>query len=149
MKFIPLLILSLCCILLTCGCVADSKDDTSQPEEEDTIGVSCVYPDAPGNDHNNLNGEWIKLLNYGENPINIEGWTIQDEYGHTFQFPKLIVDSRKTVTLHTGSGTYTKIDGDIEAYWGADRAIWNNEEGIVYLFNDEGVLIHRRPYSRY
>ena len=149
MKLKSLLIISLCCIILSCGCTADSKEQTPQPDETDTIEIYNIHPDASGNDHYNLNGEWIQLKNYGDHPVVIEGWTVKDERGHTYEFSEWIVFCGKTVTLFTGPGYDSGIENaDTKAYWGSDSAIWNNDGDTIYVYNDEGVLIDSYSYRR-
>ena len=54
-----------------------------------SISISAINFDAPGNDHNNLNGEWVKITNYGSTSVMMRGWTLSDEGNkHIYRFPQ-------------------------------------------------------------
>jgi len=44
-----------------------------------SVYISAINFDAPGNDHNNLNGEWVRISNSGDTSISLTGWTLCDE----------------------------------------------------------------------
>ncbi len=46
-----------------------------------------AHYDAAGNDHYNLNDEYIVLKNIGGTSINLEGRVMQDKENHTYVFP--------------------------------------------------------------
>jgi competence protein ComEC len=52
--------------------------------------VIAVEYDAAGNDNENLNEEWIRIRNDGDNLVDMTGWTIKDESAsNRYQFPAL------------------------------------------------------------
>lgn len=71
------------------------------------------------------------LKNLGSVPVNLKGWIITDEAGHTYHFPALVLQPGQEVILHTGVGTDTSHD----LYWGSKRAIWNNDHDTAYLYD--------------
>ena len=81
--------------------------------------------------------EYVVIKNVGDTSMNLEGWILKDETGHTFVFPSIILDPRETVTIYSGSSVNT----DNELYWGSSRAIWNNNENTILLYYANGNLI--------
>jgi len=112
-----------------------TPEPTSPPNSK--IVISYVHYDAAGNDHYNLNDEYVILKNNGVESVDLTGWILKDEAGHTFKFPSFILEAGATVTIHTGSGEDTQTD----LYWGSGRAIWNNDHDTVYLYDDGMKLI--------
>lgn len=121
---------------------------TSTPTATATLAPSdvqvngfCSQFDAPGNDHENLNEEWVCFSNRGGD-ADMTNWQVEDEANHSYQFPSFMLPVGVTVRLHTGSGTDTAAD----LYWGSGRAIWNNSGDIVYLYDSSGNLVDEYSY---
>ncbi len=102
------------------------------------VQISAINFDAPGNDHQNLNGEWVKITNGDTTPVSMTGWTISDEGNkHTYRFPTFSLDAGATITVYTGSGRNT---GN-ELYMGYGQAIWNNNGDTATLIDGNGGVI--------
>ncbi|WP_096390400.1 lamin tail domain-containing protein [Halopenitus persicus] len=101
----------------------------------DGVAVADVTADAPGNDHENLNGESITLENRGEEPVSLDGWTLSDAAGKTYAFPEgFVLEPGDRVTVHSGAGT----DTGTELYWNAGSAVWNNGDDTVIVRDAAG-----------
>jgi len=112
---------------------------TPETDEREDAGLTVaeMQADAPGNDHEDLNGEYVVFENAGNDTLAIGDWTVSDETGTTYTFPggdQLAPDER--VRLFTGEGE----DGPGERYWGQDRAVWNNGGDTVFV-RDDGRLV--------
>jgi micrococcal nuclease len=109
-----------------------------------TLAIVTIHADAAGNDNDNLNDEYVVLKNTGSSAIDVSGWTMSDEAGHTFEFPQgFVLDGGDTVTIRTGKGTNT--DGTI--YWGSNSAIWNNGGDTIVVRDGDGNVVLVREYS--
>lgn len=123
---------------------------TSTPDDGDgsatpsALAVTEIHEDAEGNDHENLNDEYIVFTNTGDGTLDISGWTISDEADHMYTVPSgVTLEPGETVTLYTGSGT----DSDTELYWGSGSAIWNNGGDTIIVTTDTGETVLERSYS--
>ena len=106
------------------------------------LTVERVHADAAGNDHENLNDEYVVFGNAGEERLELGGWTVSDEADHTYVVPDgVALGPGETVTLRTGSGT----DTAETLYWGSDSAIWNNGGDAVVVARD-GETVLRYAY---
>ena len=57
-----------------------------------SIYISATQFDAPGDDRQNLNGEWVQLANRGGDTVLIAGWTLSDNGQHTlYTFPAVFL----------------------------------------------------------
>jgi competence protein ComEC len=107
------------------------------------LTVEDIHADAEGNDRENLNDEYIILGNDGDEPIDLSGWTISDEAGHTYTVPDGVsLTPGETLTLHTGSGTNTETD----LYWDSGSPVWNNGGDTIIITNSEGEEVLRENY---
>ncbi|WP_373689827.1 lamin tail domain-containing protein [Halocatena marina] len=113
------------------------------PSGSGGLSIAQINADAAGNDNDNLNDEYVVFENTGSSTLDLSGWTVSDEAGHTYTFPSgASLAAGETVTLHTGSGSDTTSD----RYWGASGAIWNNGGDTVSVNDDSGTLVTSETY---
>jgi competence protein ComEC len=97
-----------------------------------------VHADAPGNDHDNLNGEYAVLESGGEKDVALGGWRLCDAAGHCFRFPpEAVLAAGGRIVVHTGSG---EADGE-RYYMGYRRAVWNNGGDTATLYDRTGAAV--------
>lgn len=106
------------------------------------VNPACCQFDAPGNDHYNLNQEYVCFTNWGGSPQNMTNWKVRDVANHTYTFPAFVLATGASVTLHSGSATNTATD----LYWGSGSAIWNNDGDTVYLYDSGWNLVDSYSY---
>lgn len=99
---------------------------------------TCTQVDAPGDDGQNLNEEYVCLENITPEPLELAGWQLNDESGKRYVFQHLRLLPGGRVTLHSGSGT----DSAQHLYWGrSGSAVWNNSGDTLFLYDAEGHLV--------
>ena len=107
------------------------------------LRVASVHADAAGNDHANLGDEYVTFRNAGEAPLDLTGWAVSDEAGHTYPFPGgFTLAPGATVRLYTGAGE----DSAEALYWGSKEAVWNNGGDAVVVTNASGAEVLRYEY---
>ncbi|WP_393087793.1 lamin tail domain-containing protein [Streptomyces sp. LN704] len=104
------------------------------------VVISDVQADSPGFDdrsNRSLNRQWIDVTNTSRHSVNLDGWTLSDEDGHTYTFRHYRLDGRSTVRVHTGIGrdTYRDVYQDRRNY------VWDNRSDTATLRNDHGRFI--------
>ena len=100
-------------------------------------------PSARFASRKNLTDEYIVLENAGTAQVELSGWTVQDEAGHTYTFPDYTLGAGERVTLHTGSGTDTASD----LYWGAGAPVWNNAGDTIIVETADGTRLLAESYT--
>jgi len=123
--------------------IAPPKPVPAIETQETCIKIIKFHFDAAGNDHQNLNDEYITFKNGCVKGLNLTGWTIRDKANHEYTFTAFLVPSGTEFTLHTGSGA----DTANERYWGNGQAIWNNDGDTLYMRNQKGELVLEHTYS--
>ncbi|MFW6075221.1 MAG: lamin tail domain-containing protein [Chloroflexota bacterium] len=102
--------------------------------------VEVIYDPAEGLDGD---GETVYLVNQGEEPVDMKGWTLSDIAGHVFVFPEFVLEPGATVGVHICSGENT---GEM-LYWERCSAVWNNDGDTAYLHDATGREIHAFSYA--
>jgi len=116
------------------------------PRAEATLGIVEVVFDAPGNDNENLNEEWIAIRNQGATPVDLTGWGIKDESAsHRYEFPEsFTLFPAEAVTVRTGCGT----DFGTDLHWcNVGSAVWNNTGDTAFLLDPNGNTHVAYSYS--
>lgn len=103
------------------------------------LSIVAVEYDAPGDDSQNLNQEWVEIRNDGAGPVDLTGWVIKDESAsNRYRFPAgftLVPD--ETVTVRSGCGD----DFETELHWcSVDAGIWDNDGDTVFLTEPNGNI---------
>lgn len=107
------------------------------------LDVVEIHADADGDDRENLNDEYVVFQNVGDEPLDLGGWTVEDEVGQAYTFPGgYTLAAGAEVTLRTGSGTNTETD----LYWDSGSPIWNNGGDTVIVSNTEGDVVLSEEY---
>jgi micrococcal nuclease len=111
---------------------------------EGAVVISDLVCNAPGNDAENLNGEWAQILNAGDSGIDLTGWVLKDESSsNRYRFPDhFVLSPNATTRVHSGSG----IDAAADLYWGnATSAVWNNGGDTAFLLDPNGNVVSTHP----
>ena len=103
------------------------------------LKVIAVQFDAPGNDNENPNGEWVDIRNDDTATVDMTGWRLEDEGPNsTYNFPAgFTLAPGVTVRIFVGVG----VDTATSLYWGLGSAVWNNGGDTASLFDSSGMLI--------
>lgn len=82
-----------------------------------------------------IDNEVVQLKRAGTGDLWLTGWQLKDQNGHTFTFPKLLLNKDGAVQVYTRAGP----DTVIELHWGLSSAVWHTGE-LVSLLDPHGVL---------
>ncbi|OPX62979.1 MBL fold metallo-hydrolase [Methanoregula sp. PtaB.Bin085] len=106
------------------------------------ISISAVQFDAPGDDTKNLNGEWIRLTNNGEETVLLTSWTLADRSGtEPYRFPAFLLMPKSSVTVYTGDG----VMNDTALFMGRKEPLWGNSGDRATLMDGSGRIIDQWP----
>jgi len=79
--------------------------------------------------------ERVLIRHVGTEEVSLEGWSLEDDQGNTFEFPALTMFSGGAVTVYTKSGNNTVVD----LFWGLDTAVFSEGEQVLLLDPDGNV----------
>ena len=104
------------------------------------VKISAVQFNAPGDDRQNLNGEWVQVNNTGDGPVLINGWTLSDRTGsHPYTFPAVVLMPGEKVTVYTGNGMMN----ETSLFMGRTEPLFGNSGDTVFLRDGSGQTIDR------
>jgi len=95
-----------------------------------SIQVSMVGIIGAGN----LSDERIIIQNNGAQELDLTGWSLTDNQGNSYTFPKLTLFPSVKVNLHTNAGQDTPTD----LYWSRPAAIWSSGE-LAALYDTQNI----------
>lgn len=129
------------------GEMSEIAGDEMRTEAERGLAVGLVvdeiHEDAFGYDHWNRNDEYLVFRNDGPEPLELAGWTVQNEDGHTYEFHEdFVLEPNRAVTLHSGEGK----DTDENVYWNSGRAIWKNTGDVLTVRDGEDRQVIHESY---
>jgi beta-lactamase superfamily II metal-dependent hydrolase len=102
------------------------------------IHISETQFNAPGDDRQNLNGEWVRLTNTGEDIVLISGWTLSDSSNKTlYTFPAVFLAPGEMITVYSGTGTLNQS----AVFMNKNEPVWGNSGDIAVLKDGNGILI--------
>ena len=124
--------------------VCPPPDGGAAPDRPQRRMGELAY-DPPGEDDNDLENEWIEIVNESYTTVAMDNWTIRDESA----------SNRYTITAGTSlnpGGTLRIItgcgsDGDGVRYWCSDSAVWSNGGDTVILQDPLGNVVARWVYA--
>jgi len=130
------------------GQPARGADDPAEPSDQNltrenaSIEIQHVQADAPGNDHESLDEEFVELANPSNRTVDVAGWQLSDRAGYTYTLDNATIPPNGTLRVHTGHGE----DNATHVYWGRDSAVWNNDGDRVELVDARGRLVDAFEY---
>ncbi|WP_435835595.1 lamin tail domain-containing protein [Streptomyces avermitilis] len=104
------------------------------------VVISNVQYDSPGSDdrsNRSLNKEWVDVTNTSGRAVNLDGWTLSAEDGHTYTFRHYRLEDRSTVRVHTGDGR----DSNRDLYQDLRFYVWDNYSDTATLRNDRDRFV--------
>lgn len=106
-----------------------------------SVAITGAQFNAPGDDTRNLNGEWVRLTNRGNDPVLLTGWTLADRHSaQPYRFPAFLLLPERSVTIYTGSGVLN----DTALFMGRTEPLWGNSGDTATLRDGRGTLIDWR-----
>jgi len=120
--------------------LCSSKPDAS------CIKIVNINADAPGNDNENKNGEWIEIKNTCQQAILMKDWLLKDSSAsNQYRFKDFTLEPGQNVLLYSGCG----VDSADKLYWQCPEgryAIWNNTGDHAFLYDNQGNLVSDYQY---
>ena len=107
-----------------------------------SVYISAVQFDAPGDDTKNLNGEWVRLANRGDDAVLLTSWTLADRSSaEPYRFPAFLLMPGNSVTVYAGSGVLN----DTALFMGRTEPLWGNSGDLATLRDGSGNIIDQTP----
>ena len=105
-------------------------------------GFEIIYIFYDGRKDPNEPDEYVEIKNTGPT-ASLQGYSLSDEAGKTFNFPSVSVGAGESIKIFTGCGS----DTGNTLYWCyTESAVWNNSGDTATLKNSAGKVVDRYGY---
>lgn len=112
--------------------------DSGDTTESQSLALVAANPDP-----DDATPEHVVFENRGNAALDLTGWTVADEAGHSYQFPDgFALAAGDRVTLYTSEGS----DTATELYWGRSSPVWNNTGDTVVVTDADGDTVVSHTY---
>jgi micrococcal nuclease len=107
------------------------------------IEIVELMANAPGDDRQNPNGEYVVIENVGDTDADLTGWVIRDESTrHRFTFPQFALEAGRRARLRSGCSDDDLAGDPIELFWcDPEPPIWNNDGDTAFLLDSKGNTV--------
>jgi endonuclease YncB( thermonuclease family) len=114
-----------------------------------SLHITSFHPNSPGDDSENLNGEYLRVCNISQESINIKGYYITDAQKHTFVFPDVVIPAGHTFKIRSGSGTHQKDSSkQLEVFLFSRYPVWNNSYDKATIYSPQGLVQDSRSHKK-
>lgn len=130
------------------GVDADADEETTMSEsargaEEGALVLEEIHEDLGLLDAG-LDEEYLVFENDSETPLDLSGWTVENEAGRSYRFPEgVVLEPGEHVTLHSAEGEDTETD----LHWGATEPVWDEQGDVVTVTTADGRRLLREPFK--
>lgn len=112
------------------------------------LHITSFHANADGDDRVNLNGEYLRIANISDRPVDIDGFRIAEQSGRSWLLPPMLIPPGHTFKLHSGSGTdQSDPVKQLAVFLNNDTPIWNNTRDRATLYDRHGRMIDSRLHA--
>jgi micrococcal nuclease len=114
-------------------------------EAAPAVDIALVEANPAGRDEDNLNDEYIVLVNPNDIAIDLTGWILRDSStSHRYEFPNgTTLEANAELTVRTGCGE----DSAQELFWCAGGPVWDNGGDEAFLLSPSGAIAATLEYK--
>jgi endonuclease YncB( thermonuclease family) len=109
------------------------------------LHITSFHANASGDDRYNLNGEYLRVCNISDGPVDLKGHALKNEAGKRFDFPPFVIPAGHTVKIHTGSGSDQRDSSkQLVFHLRSSQPVWNNDADRATLLAPDGRVVDSR-----
>jgi endonuclease YncB( thermonuclease family) len=112
------------------------------------LHITSFHANAAGDDRENVNGEYIRVCNITNHPLNLEGYALNDASGDRWVLPALTIPPGHTIRIHSGEGnSQTDPREQLTVFLGSPTPVWNNRYDKATLYDRYGRIMDVRVHE--
>ena len=125
-----------------------SRGIWSTERYEGVLHITSFHANADGDDRENVNGEYLRVCNVSDRPVDLDGFRISEQSGGSWTLPPLLVPPGHTFKIHSGKGSNQGDPSEqLAVFLGSDTPIWNNTRDRATLYDRHGRMIDSRLHA--
>ncbi len=112
------------------------------------LHMTSFHANAAGDDRENVNGEYLRVCNITNHPLNLEGYALNDASGDRWVMPALTIPPGHTIRIHSGEGVHqTDPREQLTVFLGSPTPVWNNSYDKATLYDRYGRIMDVRVHE--
>jgi len=112
------------------------------------LHITSFHANAPGDDRENVNGEYLRVVNLSDQPVDLSGYRLTDISGQSFALPAVLLPAGNTVKIESGLGQdQVMADSQIVVHLGSQGPIWNNKRDQATIYDRQGKVVDSRLHE--
>lgn len=89
-----------------------------------------------------LGDEWVTIANWGDAPVNLNGWVLTDDRQFRYIFPSQMLTAGSILRIHFGHG----FDVGPDIYLGLPGDMLDDAGDVITLYDSTGAVMSRYAY---
>jgi endonuclease YncB( thermonuclease family) len=120
----------------------------SDPRYAHEIHITSFHANGRGEDEVFVNGEYFRICNISDQPVNLDGYAVINLAGQRYNFPPAVLLPGYTAKVHSGKGkSRTEPDVQMELYLGSEGPIFDNKRDRLTLLNKDAEVVDTREHK--
>lgn len=112
------------------------------------LHITSFHANAPGNDRENPNGEYLRVSNVSDHPVDLSSYVMTDRSGRRFALPDVVVPVGYTVKVHSGQGEHQRdTSQQLAVYLGSEGPVWNNDGDRATILDANDRVVDFREHA--
>ncbi|MEC9391045.1 MAG: lamin tail domain-containing protein [Myxococcota bacterium] len=112
------------------------------------LHITSFHANADGDDRANVNGEYLRIANVSDRPVDLDGFRIAEQAGRSWVLPAMLIPPGHTFKLHSGNGdNQSDPQRQLAVFLNSDVPIWNNTRDRATVYDRHGRVVDSRLHA--
>lgn len=112
-----------------------------------SLYITSFHANGRGDDRAYVNGEYLRVCNVTDAPVDLAGYSVQGSHTQVFPLPSLVVPPGHTVEIRSGEGVArTDPSSQLVVHLGSDLPLWDDQREEVTIRDSSGTLVDRASH---
>lgn len=122
----------------------------STPRYRGSLHITSFHANAPGDDRENINGEYLRICNVSKEAVDLGNFFLRNVSGKKFRLPAVEIPAGHTVTVMSGQGiAQAEPTEQITAYLNSNEPVWDNDGDRATLLDSNGRTVDEERHGSY
>ncbi|MBL8615840.1 MAG: thermonuclease family protein [Deltaproteobacteria bacterium] len=120
----------------------------SDPRYQGTLHITSFHANGRGEDARFVNGEYFRVANITDGPVNLAGYSVLNINNKRFDLPEVSIPAGHTVQIHSGKGKHQSDPGQqLKVYLGSETPVFDNQRDRVTILNKDAEVVDQRDHA--
>ena len=115
---------------------------------QNPLDVSSFHANGRGNDEDDPNVEYFRLVNISALPVDLGTLTVTNRAGKSWKLPRMVLEPGRTVQVLSGVKDEVQYPGPEHIFLGNEEPIWDNAGDTLTVKQGNEVVLQREYVGR-